>query len=243
MTLRDDHVPGNKWEFNTDVASKFDDMLERSIPHYNAMRDLVHMIGSKYVTDTHIVVDLGASRGESSNTLIQNFPATDFLLLEVSEPMLKELHQRFSDTPNVSVDSFDLRQNTKELQAYFTKYVKEPSLFLSILTMIFVPINFRPSILQAIYNSLPSGGAFIMVEKVLGDSALLQELLVDVYHDYKHRNGYSWEDIERKRMALEGVQVPVSSQTNIDMLKSAGFTDVATFWQHMNFVGFIAVKR
>ena len=33
------HAPGARWEFDESVTSAFDDMLRRSIPQYEAMRD------------------------------------------------------------------------------------------------------------------------------------------------------------------------------------------------------------
>lgn len=245
-TQKDDHVPGERWEFNEDVAKKFDDMLERSIAGYSAMRDLVFRLGRNFVNERHRVIDLGASRGESSVALIEAFPKTRFLLCEISEPMRRELVYRFKDNQNVYVRDFDLRQNTKEIYNLVSGWemanTQPASLVLSILTLIFVPINFRQSIIQGIYDGLPHGGAFIMVEKVLGNSAITQELLVKEYHNLKHDNGYSWEDIERKRAALEGVQVPVSHEHNMDMLHSAGFRRVECFWRNLNFAAFIAIK-
>lgn len=246
IQLPDDHIPGERWEFNEDVTKKFDSMLERSIPGYLQMRDLVFRLGRNFINDRNRVIDLGASRGESSAALIEAFPNTRFLLCEISEPMRNELLHRFHDNQNVFVRDFDLRQNTKDIynlvSGWESANTQPASLVLAILTLIFVPINFRQSIIQGIYDGLPQGGAFIMVEKVLGNSALTQELLVKEYHNLKHDNGYSWEDIERKRASLEGVQVPVSHEHNMDMLHSAGFRRVECFWRNLNFAAFIAIK-
>lgn len=43
-------------------------------------------------------------------------------------------------------------------------------------------------------------------------------------------------------LELEGVQVCVSSQHNIDLLQSAGFKSVDCFWRWINFAGWVAVK-
>ena len=242
----DTHVPGERWEFNEDVAKKFDDMLDRSIPGYPQMRDLVYRLGSRFVTNDSMVVDLGASRGEASSRFIENFPAAEFTLMEVSEAMLGELGSRFKSNSNVAIFNYDLRNSVANTATFLTRNARAKNrnidLVLSILTLVFVPINYRPSVIQAVFNSMNVGGAFIVVEKELGNSAFTQELLVDTYHEYKHDRGYSWEDIERKRLALEGVQVPVSTDTNKAMLEAAGFKVVECFWRHLNFCGYIAMK-
>lgn len=256
MTQYDDHVPGDKWEFNEDVATKFDSMLERSIPGYGQMRELVYHLGKRFLGEGRCnVVDLGASRGEASAKFISKFPNAEFYLTEISEPMIAEMEERFKDIEHVHVAPFDLRKTAEEVRQAVTHphvrivdnsshadAVLPTNLILAILTMVFVPINHRPSILKGVYDGLAPGGAFFMVEKVIGSSASMQELMVTSYHEYKHLNGYSWEDIERKRAALEGVQVPLSDNTNISMLQAAGFRNVETFWRNMNFVGYIAIK-
>ena len=113
---------------------------------------------------------------------------------------------------------------------------------LSIHTIQFTPIEYRLEILEKIYNSLIDGGALIFVEKVLGSNNNINQRMVDVYHDMKKINGYSDEDIERKRLSLEGVLVPVTANWNEDMLRATGFRKVDCFWRWMNFAGWVAVK-
>lgn len=247
ITRADDHQPGAKWEFNDDVAAKFDNMLSRSIPHYGAMRELTYRLGSKFIESPSTVVDFGASRGEASAAFIKNLPHNDYTMTEVSAPMMDVMTERFKEFPNVSVLNYDLRQPYSEIArlVHNPNEVADPKptrLVLSILTLIFIPINFRQSIIQGIYNGMADDGAFLFVEKVLGNSALMQELLVDAYHEYKFDHGYSWEDIERKRASLEGVQVPIRHEDNISMLRSAGFRHVETYYRSMNFCGYIAIK-
>lgn len=257
----DDHQPGQKWAFDADVAAKFDDMLGRSIPGYLQMRELVFDLGKCFIKgDDCNIVDLGASRGESASAFIDSpeFAQAQYYLSEVSEPMLDQMRERWNGRQNIHPVAFDLRKKHSEIAAAIDDpyrfmvhngvapllpYTKHPTMLVqAILTLIFVPINFRQSIIQGVYDGLAPGGAFIMVEKVLGNTALTQDLLVDSYHEYKNRHGYSWESIERKRAALEGVQVPVRSEENLVMLRNAGFRHVEVFWRHLNFEATIAIK-
>ncbi len=263
----DNHQPEEKWEFNADVAAKFDDMLGRSIPGYVQMRDLCYDLGKQFITGYRpTVIDLGSSRGESVSSFIDSRDLDDvnYILTEVSQPMIDQIKARWEDRANVFAVNFDLRQRHDAIAKSFgypTDMVREqwreakrygipelepaltrPSLVQAILTLIFVPINFRQNIIQGVHDALRPGGAFIMVEKVLGNTAQTQNMLVDAYHEHKNRNGYSWESIERKRASLEGVQVPVRNEENIAMLRNAGFRHVEIFWAHLNFAGYIAIK-
>lgn len=262
----DNHQPGPKWEFNEDVAASFDDMLGRSIPGYRQMRELAFDLGKRFIRSERCnIIDLGASRGESVSAFIESKDLSDaqFFLTEVSQPMIDQINERWSQRSNVHACNFDLRKKHDEIR----KAIRQPITFMgaepwtiqdeqmsvakaaysttlvqAILTLIFVPINFRQAILKGVHDGLAPGGAFIMVEKVLGDSAEMQDLMVDAYHEHKNRHGYRWEDIERKRASLEGVQVPLRHEENVAMLRSAGFRNVDTFWRHLNFVGYICIK-
>lgn len=81
-----------------------------------------------------------------------------------------------------------------------------------------------------------------MVEKILGANAQINQMMADAYAALKAEHGYSQEAIERKRLSLEGVLVPVTAQWNEELLAMAGFSCVDCFWRWMNFAGWLAVK-
>jgi len=143
------------------------------------------------------------------------------------------LKEKFSGMGNVLVLDLDLR----------TAYPKAKTcLTLSILTLQFVPIEYRQRILRKIFETTIPGGAFIIVEKVLGGAAELDEIFVTEHHATKAAYGYSDEEIRRKRLSLEGVLVPVTAAFNEDLLRKAGFSDVECFWRCLNFAGWLAIK-
>lgn len=226
-------VPDTKWKFDEAVTNCFDRMLERSIPDYNSMRSLVRTVGENFADFDSTIVDLGASRGEA----IAHYAEADYRIkaIEISEPMLKALHERFDKYPRVSILNHDLRTQRDSLQT-------KSSLVLSVLTLQFIPINYRQSILHDIYKSLKKGKALILVEKVLGSTASIDDLLIKCYHEKKLNSGYSYDDIERKKQSLEGVLVPVTYDWNEQMLKSAGFRHIECFFRNLNFAGIVAIK-
>jgi len=228
---------GRKWEFDSAVTDAFDDMLQRSIPQYPVMRTAVTEIAIEFQQNNTDIVDLGASRGEAIAPIVSQFGCMNrFVLVEVSVPMLAALHERFGGYEGsgvVYITDVDLRYGWPSVKA---------SVVLSILTLQFIPIEYRQKILSNIYKSMVPGGAFILVEKVLGNSDRLDTLFIRRYYNLKRNNGYSTEQIERKRMSLEGVLVPITSDWNIDMLKQTGFSQVDTFWRWMNFTGIVAIK-
>ena len=58
-----------RWEFDAEVTRVFDDMLSRSIPQYETMRQVVLDLALRFARDGTDVVDLGCSRGEAMGRL------------------------------------------------------------------------------------------------------------------------------------------------------------------------------
>lgn len=237
-----DEIILEKWEFNSEVTNCFDDMLLRSIPQYEIMRSCVYTLGVSVLNKISkkravSILDIGCSNGLSLERFVKYYGDNGrFRGIDVSEPMLSDAKERFKEDIGlgiVEINNVDLRNDFPK-DAY--------DLITSILTIQFTPIEYRQKIIQNIYDNLSVGGAFIMVEKVLGNCNELNELMIDTYLEMKKNNGYSQEQIKRKRMALEGVLVPVTSNWNIDLLKQAGFKKIDVFWRWMNFEGYIAIK-
>lgn len=232
--MNDETMPKGKWEFDADVTAVFDDMLERSIPQYEVMRQLVFSLGSRYVSPDTWIIDLGCSRGEALAPYVGAFlNSNHYLGLDVSEPMRLAARMRFHGNERVIIRDTDLRIAFPSEQS---------SLTLCILTLQFTPIEYRQKIMQNIYDKLLPGGALIIVEKVLGSTAAINEVMVAIYHALKGANGYTEEQIERKRLSLEGVLVPVTADWNVELMRMAGFRQIDCFWRWMNFAGWIAVK-
>lgn len=222
-----------KWEFDENVTKVFDDMLSRSIPDYDMMRELVFKIGKNFIKEGSTIVDMGCSNGLSVESFVKAFPLNCFHLFDVSKPMLEECSKRFKDYPLVFVWDNDLREGIP---------MDDIDLALSILTLQFTPIEYRQNILQGVYDKLNKGGAFILVEKVLGNSAQIDNLFVKEYYDMKKDNGYTQEQIANKRKSLEGVLVPLTASFNEHLLHQVGFKYVDCFFRCLNFSGWIAIK-
>lgn len=234
MAEVDNIIPYGRWDFDDDVTAVFDDMLERSIPQYNIMRQSVIDIGLQYVQPDTWVIDLGCSRGEALAPFVDQCKDNRFLGIEVSEPMMLASRYRFAGNEKVVIRHADLRTHYPQEKASVT---------LSILTLQFIPIEYRQRLIQQMYDNTVSGGVVILVEKVLGATASIDALMVELYYRLKGANGYTQEQIERKRLSLEGVLVPVTATWNVELLQQAGFRQTDCFWRWMNFAGWIAIRE
>jgi tRNA (cmo5U34)-methyltransferase len=236
--MKDETAPNGRWEFDTDVTTVFDDMLERSIPQYDVMRESVFEVASNFQQKGTDIVDLGCSRGGAIAPFVDKFGAYNrYFLCDVSEPMLDAARERFGGLTKsgiMQIRNLDLREGYPPVSASIT---------LSVLTMQFTPIEYRQRIMRNVWKHTTDGGVFVLVEKVLGATAGIDELMVKIYYNMKRRNGYTDDQIQRKKMSLEGVLVPVTAAWNEELLKMAGFRYIDCFWRWQNFAGWLAIKE
>lgn len=236
--MKDRVMPEGRWTFDEAVTDAFDDMLRRSIPQYDLMRGACQSLADRFRQPDTDIVDLGCSRGEAIAPLVDRWgTANRFVGVEISAPMIQASRARFAGPIAegiVRIEELDLRAGYPACRASVT---------LAVLTMQFIPMEHRQRVLRDVYAHTVDGGAFILIEKVLGTAERIDDAMVACYHDVKARNGYSTDAIQRKRLSLEGVLVPITARWNEESLHTAGFREVDCFWRWMNFAGWIAVKR
>lgn len=243
MPVEANLTDGSRWEFDAEVADAFDDMLARSIPQYEEMRAIVTDIAVRHLIPGSRLLDLGASRGEAMARVDTRLgdehrrAGTQLVGIEVSPPMLAAARSRFHGHPNARLLGDDLRRGLpvhNERGRY--------TVALAVLTLQFIPIEYRPTLVSQVYDVLRPGGAFIVVEKLLAANGRVHQLLIDLYWERKRANGYSDEEVARKAAALEGVLVPLTAAGNEELLHGAGFSAVEPVWRWANFGAWLAVK-
>lgn len=225
------------WEFDAAVADGFDDMLARSIPQLATMRELVSDVAARHVRPGLSVLDLGCSRGDALAGVLDRldlaeyrYSGSRFVGVEVSAPMRDAAARLLAGRGEVL--DHDLRTGVPN--------VGPCGAVLSVLTLQFVPIEHRQRVVDGCRERLAPGGVLLLVEKVLGATARIDDEMVAAYYATKLAAGYSTEEIDRKRLSLEGVLVPITAAWNEQLLRAAGFTAVDCFWRWMNFAGWVA---
>lgn len=229
---KDEVMAGDKWEFNADVTEVFDDMLSRSIPDYEGMRRTTTELALQFAQKGTDIIDLGCSRGAALKPIIKALGKDNsYVGIEVSEPMLEAAKQ---EIPEAYVQHFDLRDDYPNVRASVT---------LAVLTLQFIPIEYRQRIVADAYKKTVQGGIFLLVEKVLGENNVSNQIFIDTYLARKGENGYTREQIANKRKSLEGVLVPITANWNINMMERAGFKHVDCYWRQLNFSAWFGIKE
>lgn len=223
-----------QFEFDEQIASVFDDMLNRSVPFYGDVIKLITDMASKKLENGDTIYDLGCS---TATTLIelQRKTKKDLKLIGVdnSEAMLKRAQNK-SKAFNIDLDLY--------CDDIFNIDIKDAKLVLSNYTIQFIRPLQREKLIKKIYDGLDENGIFIFSEKIIYDDPYFHKDVIDLYYEFKKDQGYSEFEISQKREALENVLIPYSEEENKKMILDAGFKDVQIIFKWLNFATFIAIK-
>jgi tRNA (cmo5U34)-methyltransferase len=223
--------------FDHQVAEVFPDMIQRSVPGYMTIVDNIGQICGKYAQPNSKVFDLGCSLGAVSLAASKYIKAKNCQIIGVdnSAPMVERCKRHVqgfkSDNPIKIIH--DHIQNIELTQA---------SVVVMNFTLQFIAPEQRHTIVDRIYQGLRPGGVLILSEKIKHTSATGNELLIDLHHEFKRRNGYSELEISQKRSALEDVMKTDTYETHLERLTQVGFTDVIRWFSCFNFTSMVAIK-
>ena len=100
----------------------------------------------------------------------------------------------------------------------------------------------RTSLLKKIYNSLEHGGALISVEKIRSSSSQFEDILNQLYFDFKLKQKLNEKDILAKAKSLRSSMYLLDEKRLFKTIKNAGFKEYEIFFKCFNFIGYIAIK-
>lgn len=227
------------FEFNHDVARVFDDMLVRSIPLYAEQQRLIATVARQFYIPGSRIIDLGCSTGTTLVNLANHFPDSQLLGYDASQPMLEQARRNI-ETARLG-ERIDLRQADLN-DDLDTLDFSNTSVVTLCWTLQFIRPLKRDALIRKIYDNLLAGGVLIVTEKVLTNNSHMNRFFIDFYYDFKRANGYSDDEITRKREALENVLIAYRLDENMELFHRNGFETAETFFQWFNFAGILCVK-
>ncbi len=223
-----------QFEFDEEVASVFDDMLNRSVPFYKEMQRLSINFACNFLNEDDRVYDLGCSTAST--------------LIELSKHCKHKLNLVGIDNSSAMLDNaakkakaFGVELELINADLHDVTY-DNAKLILSNYTLQFIRPLQREKLVKKIYDSLQDKGIFIFSEKVISSNSTLNKQSIDEYYEFKKTQGYSEFEISQKREALENVLIPYTEEENKKMILDAGFAHCETIFKWVNFATFIAIK-
>lgn len=224
--------------FDAQVADVFSDMIERSVPGYPAIITMIETLTEHYAQPGSNLYDLGCSLGASTLSMARGLGGADCKIIAIdnSHAMVERCRK--------AVDELHLCAGVRVVEGeILATEITNASVVVLNFTLQFIPFEERVALLKKIYAGMRPGGVLILSEKVLFSDSHLNNLLIDIHHDFKRAHGYSNLEVSQKRSALEKVLLPETIQTHRERLLQAGFASVDVWFQCFNFMSMLAVKQ
>ena len=225
--------------FDEEVARVFPDMIERSVPGYQATLSAAGALAQKLAQSGDRIYELGCSRGAAILSMDRAIPSdleVELVGVDCSQAMLDACHHDLIDSGVAQHNVSLLNQDIRSVE------MSNARLVILNFTLQFIPIEDRLKLLSRALRALKPGGALLLSEKVRLADERIDDLCIDLHHDFKRSQGYSDLEIARKRDALVGVLVPEPIQAHKDRLSAAGFSASEVWYQAFNFCSLIALK-
>ena len=219
----------------------FDEHIDWSIRGYSNLLDDVINLSRYFVENNTKVVDIGCSTGKLTKRVMEHnndvCPSANYVGVEVAKGFFDNMDKRKTEL-NKKFPKLSLEFIKDDIRNY--KF-ENCSLVTSLFTLQFMPYSSRETVIQNIYDGLNEGGAFIFAEKIDTTHSRLENMLRTIYYDFKNQK-FSYDDIMTKEKTLQNMLKPNSWIEIENMLDSAGFKAIQSFWQNHLFIGAMAIK-
>src|SRR2546422_103043 len=175
------------WTFEG-IAEDFDEHVRKSVPLYDEGHRLVCELSDFFLPAGAMVIELGTATGVLAEKFLKhNKHRQDIRYIAVDrvESMLQRAAARCADDPRATFVNEDLT----------TYQFEKASMVLSYYTIQFIPPRHRQDVFRRIYDTLEWGGALVLFEKVRAADARFQDIMVQLYQEFKLSQGFNEVEI------------------------------------------------
>ncbi|MEJ6679301.1 MAG: carboxy-S-adenosyl-L-methionine synthase CmoA, partial [OM182 bacterium] len=214
--------------FDDQVASVFEDMINRSVPGYSTIISMIGVLAERYCGAGSTIYDLGASLGGASFAVAQQLPHDDYRIIAIdnSEAMTSRLSTKLAALGEIDSGGSGAKETSRiecRHEDLRDSKIEDASMVILNFTLQFIEPAAREALMRKIYDGMRPGGLLVISEKIQFPDPALNALFIDLYHRFKETQGYSKLEISQKRAALENVLIPETLAAHRERLNGAGF--------------------
>lgn len=224
--------------FDDKVAAVFSDMINRSVPGYATILSMIGVLAKRYCKPGSRIYDLGCSLGGASLAMAHQIEHRDYELLAIdnSPAMTSRLQSLLQESKSADLPIRVICDDVCDID------ISNASVVVLNFTLQFIAPQKRDALIKTIADGLQPGGILILSEKIRFPADALNDLFIDLYHEFKQAQGYSALEVAQKRAALENVLIPETIDAHKQRLQTASFSSCDVWFQCFNFCSMVAVR-
>ncbi|WWO95462.1 MAG: carboxy-S-adenosyl-L-methionine synthase CmoA [Candidatus Dasytiphilus stammeri] len=233
----------SQWSFDEDVTQVFSNMIKRSIPGYSIIINMIGKLSQKFVKNHTQIYDLGCSLGDIAISIQKNLQANkskgcQIIAIDNSPSMITQLKQKIKQQKTIYSTIIKIIENDIN-----KSIIRNASMVVLNFTLQFIPLEKREHLLKSIFAGLNSEGVLIISEKFKFNNYRIDQIITNLYYDFKKNHGYSDFEIIQKQNLLKKVMIIETIENQIKTLQKIGFVHVDLWFQYLNFGSLIAIKN
>lgn len=223
----------HEFKFDDNVSNVFEDMVNRSVPGYEFLINNIGVLSKKFYQPNTNVYDLGSSLCACSKSIlnkVENFNGNIYAV-DSSESMINICKKNIK-SDNIKYVNSDICDVD----------IINSSIVILNLTLQFVDVKKRTNLLKKIFSQINKNGIIIVTEKISLEKAS-DDMFFKNFHDFfKENNGYTKEEIDRKKMALADTMEIESEVMHEKRFNLIGCNNFYKWFQCYNFVSWVLIK-
>ena len=218
-------------QFNL-IAEEYDVNRRRFIPCFEEYYAGTTQFIAANIPQPRRILDLGAGTGLLAYYWYQQFPASEYVLVDIAEEMLNVARRRFAGLDNVSCRVMDYTAGLPE---------EDFDVIVSALSIHHLEDGAKEKLFAEICRKLPKGGLFVNYDQFCAGQEPLDRWFDSYWEEQLAHSGLSDKDIElwRERRKLDR---ECSVEEEIEMLRRCGFSVVKCVYSCRKFSVIAAVK-
>ena len=223
----------HKFKFDDNVSNVFEDMVNRSVPGYEFLIENIGVLSKKFYQPKTNAYDLGSSLCACSQSIldkVKNFNGSLYAV-DSSESMINICKKNIR-SKNIKYINSDICNIN----------IENASIVILNLTLQFVDIKKRTNLLKKIFSQINKNGIIIITEKISLEKVSDDKFFKNFHDFFKENNGYTKEEIDRKKIALSKTMKIESEVVHEKRFSLIGCNNFYKWFQCYNFVSWVLIK-
>lgn len=226
-------MPDLKEHFN-DEAQKFDEQVQKNIPCYNQMLEvLINAIPD--AKENPKILDLGCGTGNITQKAKERFPNAKVTCLDLSENMIKIAEEKLKEYSDIEYVVGDFTQ---------TEFSQKYDAIISSLALHHIPNDEEKELMyKAIYDSLEQDGVFYNADVIKANSSYNKKLYDQISVQDMKENGVTEAEIQEHKGKRDANDIPTTIFNHIKMLENVGFEEIDVIWKYYSNAVYGATRK
>lgn len=214
----------------------YDAHVKNTLPYYESYHqetiNLIKSLSSK----PELWLDTGCGTGSLIEKAANQFPDTEFLLLDPSEGMLKQARAKLSNQKRLKF------LDPSPTQEFNQKLEKKPDVITAIQCHHYLSPEDRINAIKVCYDNLKEGGIFVTFENIRPLTEKGIEIGKSYWKNFQLAHGKKEEEINQHLERFDVEYFPITVEDHLAILRDTGFSTVEILWYSYLQAGFYCIK-